>query len=298
MPLGAKRKLEQQQEGSFYKPFLMQTTSVLYSEELVLKEARSVSMNKSFSYIVCPSRMHFIHSQRHRMTKSLLDSPFVFVQNSKSTHGVDAYLLSYGMLQQHDDCQRESSSSTSTSPSCLSSSSTAKGRITSTRSPTTEELKLSACMKKVEDSEDVLHAYQVFLSSPLLKVVFEDENFEEAEPVHTNKRRDVLIPIPATLACYATTFHGACCRQEDLYRGQLLLSTVCNFPAQRFSIPSRVADLQSLLNQSMKHMRIFNIHVQHNSMIVLRMCDHDKDDGNEEKKGTERLYGFVECNLF
>lgn len=140
------------------------------------------------------------------------------------------------------------------------------------KSPSIEELEKQGFMRKVED-ELVMPCFQSFLCSPRLKVIREDENFSnefsEAEVWERLAGRpfgDAIVPIHATIASYSS--------RED-QQGKLLLSSVCNFPAQRFGIPLQAESLDSLLNNGLKAMRIYNIFVQHNSIVTTTQEQHE-----------------------
>ena len=141
------------------------------------------------------------------------------------------------------------------------------------KSPSTEELEKQGFMRKVED-ELVLPSFQSFLCSPRLKVIREDENFRNecsgAEVWGQLAGRpfgDAIVPIHATIASY--------CSRED-QQGKLLLSSVCDFPAQRFGIPLQAESLDSLLNNCLKAMRIYNIFVQHNSIVTTTFPEQEQ----------------------
>jgi hypothetical protein len=255
-------------------PFCTRTTSVLYTADLVFKEARSVGNTKMFSYSLSPAQMHCIHGQKQRVTASLLEQPFVFVERSRSPlSAVDAYALC------HNPSSRDSLSSPGCD-SCLSSSSTAsassrsnkRDRPQSDTVPSLNALRSTGFMKKLEDEEQVARAYQVFLDSPRLQAVFEDENFAGDEDFRT---RRVLVPLQGTIACYSSRWDKAETSAATTKMGQLLLDSVCNFPSQRFGIPAQASSLHDLLRNDMKEMRIFSMDVQHSSVLVVHTDSHE-----------------------
>jgi hypothetical protein len=255
-----------------YYPFSARTTSVLYGADLKFKDARSVATRKTFTYSLSPTHMHSIHDQKNRITAALLDCPFVFVE-SNNTPGctVDAYALC---------CDFEANCLSSSSTVSNSSSRPKRGRSTSSGSTVPSSLstlRSTSFMKKLDDTEQVLLAYQTFLESPRLHSVPEDENFAEEDA-----RNKVLVPLQGTVACYG-------CRWDEGYMGQLLLESVCNFPSQRFGIPAQATSLCGLLNNDMKEMRIFNMGVQHSSILIVQKPSV-LDDGDS-------LHVFQESSL-
>jgi hypothetical protein len=249
MLLPRKRRNNSTYHTEFLVPFMAGTTSFLYSADLHLLEVRRVPMQKSFNLSINPSNMHLLHGQARRTTCSLLDSAFVFVEEQGST-GVCGYGLSCWDTPGRGIPLEASNEGGGGTPA--SQASTAEPSPTAVRRiPTTLELKEHGRMVRLPDSA---REFQRFCSSPKLLAVSDDEEGCPDEKV---------VPIFCTIASYETSFSTS-------RSGHMTLSSICNFPSQRFSVPVKAASLESLLNVHMKELRIYNIYVQHNSKLVLK----------------------------
>lgn len=297
----------------------MRTTSVLYSSDLRLKEVRGVNLEKMLSLKICASDMHFIHGQSSRVTAALLDSAFCFVENDDGK--IDAYCLSYEEEEEASAASCAPSASSCSTPSsvnasnrihqlktlsgasdeALSASSTAEhsNKVKKHKLPSTKQLKDRGFVRKVCNPSA---AFNAFLSSPRLMAVPEDEGHAGGALDEASKKRELVIPVHCTIACYKPSMRSN-------HMGKMLLSSACNFPAQRFGVPAHAKDLSSLLQHYMKELRIYNIYVQHNSLLVLEMqkkqhqlftsvcVQHATNEKEQQDRRSKNLYACKEWNL-
>lgn len=147
--------------------------------------------------------------------------------------------------------------------------------------------------------EQVQAAFQNFLDSP--KASYACENQEEdakvqrstadyfdrllsLPPAGTSRRvladaRRVAVPVECTLATYQECFKG------DGWMGQMLLEGVVNIPYERYFVPLQVPDRATLIDCVMMHARIFNLHVQQASRLIL--LRHSSPDATTTHRFSE-----------
>ena len=160
--------------------FQANTLSFLYSRDLKLREARIVPVEKLFCMAICPENMPFVYDQDRRMTRSLLDSPFLFVE--KGCDGkVDAYCLSY-------PCWGSSPPLVSRHQNHHQHPGTHRNGISSSSSslpvPSRMDLYVHGVMRMVQDEEDARKAFEAFCACPLAKMIC--EHGDDAEDQQRN----------------------------------------------------------------------------------------------------------------
>lgn len=321
----------------------MKTLSFLYSHDLKLLEVRVVPMEKLFALGISPSRMQFVHEQMYRVTASMLDSPFVFVEKPPMQGGcnrVNAFCLSHPSwgapppLPPDHHLQNQVDTPPSIPPSssfvthskatlaaarksgmlfyllsscCNNNSEDSKAAVrTVLLPPTTSDLRKEGYMRMITDEDEVRDAFARFQSCPLANVACElqddaeqqmkncasmDAFFLDAQqstnPLQSTKKdcRRAVVSVDCTIATYAERFSDSCGKRGEDWAGQMMLEGAVNVPYERCFIPMEASDMQTLLSCSMLALRIFHIHVQHNSRLLLKRTS----------SGTS--HRFSECNL-
>lgn len=171
----------------------MATTSFLYSSSFKLKEVRRVSVDKRFNLTITLSSMNFLHKQFERTTLSMLDSPFLFVEDHDSNKPAHAYCLSF--FSDHDEAATNASEDDLGTPA--SQASTTVASTNNCQVPSTRDLGCRGRMVKLQCQEGK-DAFVKFKSSPLIVPVDDD-----GEGVR------VVVPIYCTIATYQACFGNA-----------------------------------------------------------------------------------------
>ena len=218
----------------------------------------------------------------------MLDSPFCFVESSENS--IEAYCLSFSSSPSSQSVSffvnqsvKKGKASSTGSSATSSAAAAATGR---TQQPSVQELAMGGYVHKMDDQAAVEEAFRVFLASPRLITIPEDENYSH----HDEEDRDYVVPVHCTMACYSSSF------DKDDHMGKMLLTNAFNFPSQRFGVPAKAKDMHTLLQTHMKELRIFNIYVQHNSLLIMKTFSPAAVQ-QQENQEQESLHSCTEWNL-
>ena len=181
----------------------------------------------------------------------------------------------------------------SSSSSCPSSSSSSNDQGKARTPPSASDLRKEGFMRMILDEDEVREAFERFQSCPLANVACElqggseeqarqrahmdavmmmmmmqtdDGNGGRALSACAKDARRAVVSVDCTMATYAERFSDEATR----WMGQMMLEGVVNIPYERCFVPMEASDLQTLLSCSMLNLRIFNIHVQHCSRLLLK----------------------------
>lgn len=174
--------------------------------------------------------------------------------------------------------------------------------------PSVSELRKNAFVRKIADEEEVRAAFERFKSSPMAATACETNEDAEQQARNAGELRRqlkppasppsssagsnssrgrmmqegdcrrVVVAVDCTIATYAARF-------SSCWMGQMMLEGVVNFPFDRVFVPLEVSSMPTLLDCFMQDFRVFSIHAQHNSRLILQ-------------RGVSSLsHRFSECNL-
>ena len=200
-------------------------------------------------------------------------------------------------------------------------------------------------MRKLEDEEEVQASFEQFKRSPQALTSCEDKEDAEEQQVNRlaidrhlqqasaasstvedatayarkRSRRDcrrAVVSVDCTIASYAERWGQREEEEEEplgkkqkkipTSTGHMMLEGVVNFPYSRLFVPMEVRDLPTLLDTFMQDFRVFSIHAQHHSKLIMQTsgrasgedeCYGDSGSGQDEEE-QQQQYCFSERGLF